>query len=169
MARSVPFLVSDIVAPTKKTSALNTRYLAWWYIKGHRQHTAILELYEKWTNGRSSLCWESWNMGGYRKSPCICSGIRKQYSQHQRYPMVIEFYEKNSDCNERKEWWWLADNRTLSESGDKRIQGIFAYLGCKGQYDNGNLWNYQGRLMESFRLASNRCKGIECIRNLALR
>ena len=29
--------------------------------------------------------------------------VSVQYSQHQRYPMVIEFYEKNSDCNERKE------------------------------------------------------------------
>ena len=32
-------------------------------------------------------------MGG-GKSLCICADIRKHYSQHQLYPMLIEFYEK---------------------------------------------------------------------------
>ena len=31
----------------QKTAALNTRYLAWWTMIGHRQHTVILEVYEK--------------------------------------------------------------------------------------------------------------------------
>ena len=46
MARRVPFLMSDGCTPTEKASALNTRYLAWWYVPGHRQHTAILDVYE---------------------------------------------------------------------------------------------------------------------------
>lgn len=33
-------------------------------------------------------------MGG-GKSPCLCADIRKQISQHQRYPMAIEIYENN--------------------------------------------------------------------------
>ena len=40
--------------------------------------------------------------GGAEKSPCICAGIHKQISQLQRYPMVIDFYETNSNSNTRK-------------------------------------------------------------------
>lgn len=39
------------------------------------------------------------NWGGKQKSPCLCSGIAKHYSQHQLYPMIIEIYEKNSNSD----------------------------------------------------------------------
>lgn len=35
------------ITPTLKTAALNTRYIGWWYVPGHRQHTGIIEIYEK--------------------------------------------------------------------------------------------------------------------------
>ena len=35
------------ITPTLKTAALNTRYIGWWYVPGHRQHTALIEIYEK--------------------------------------------------------------------------------------------------------------------------
>lgn len=34
------------------------------------------------------------NWGEKTKSPCLCAGIAKHYSQHQLYPMIIELYEK---------------------------------------------------------------------------
>lgn len=36
-----------VTPPTSKSAALNTRYKDWWYVPGHRQHTAIIEIYEK--------------------------------------------------------------------------------------------------------------------------
>lgn len=38
---------SGITSPTSKSAALNTRYIGWWYVPGHRQHTGIIESYEK--------------------------------------------------------------------------------------------------------------------------
>lgn len=42
----IPFLMAYGCEPTTKAAALNTRYVAWWFVSGHRQHTAILEVYE---------------------------------------------------------------------------------------------------------------------------
>lgn len=32
--------------------------------------------------------------GWYNKVPCLCADISKQYSQHQRYPMVLDVFER---------------------------------------------------------------------------
>lgn len=42
----IPFLMAYGCEQTTKAAALNTRYVAWWFVSGHRQHTAILEVYE---------------------------------------------------------------------------------------------------------------------------
>lgn len=42
----IPFLMAYGCEPTTKDAALNTRYVAWWFVSGHRQHAAILEVYE---------------------------------------------------------------------------------------------------------------------------
>ena len=41
------FLMGDGIVPTEKASALNTKYLGWWFYPGHRQHTAVLEWHER--------------------------------------------------------------------------------------------------------------------------
>ena len=33
--------------PTDKSTALNTRYKDWWYVPGHRQHSGVIDVYEK--------------------------------------------------------------------------------------------------------------------------
>ena len=36
-----------ITPPTDKSTALNTRYKDWWYVPGHRQHSGVIDVYEK--------------------------------------------------------------------------------------------------------------------------
>lgn len=40
------FLMGDGIVPTEKASALNTKYLSWWFYPGHRMHTAVVDIYE---------------------------------------------------------------------------------------------------------------------------
>jgi hypothetical protein len=41
------FLMGDGIVPTEKASALNTKYLSWWFYPEHRMHTAVVDIYEK--------------------------------------------------------------------------------------------------------------------------
>jgi len=38
---------NGITPPTEKSAALNTRYKDWWYVPGHRQHSGVIEIYER--------------------------------------------------------------------------------------------------------------------------
>ncbi len=41
------FLKDDgITPPLRKTGAIGARYIGWWFVPGHCQHTVIMEIYE---------------------------------------------------------------------------------------------------------------------------